>query len=403
MVRSPRAPAWAWTSLARARVLADAAAACAPAGGLLRLPVDRGFTLRGFGTVVVTGNAGLGKLAGDWATSWRSCPRAAARSRARPPRSRARRRDGVEAATGPRSTWPAWTSPDLLRGDVLTRPGTLRPTSIDRRRADFRSCPESAPCATGAGARPPGQRGSASRVHLAGGSAIRAWGGAARPAPSSSARPWPARGDRLVIRSYCRPLHHRRRPRSWIRLPRKRRRHDRAPAALRSTAEQSAHRTRRVAARRSGRRRGTWRSTRWPPRLATVPVDAQPPSCAAQPGWSRWGRSRGTSSRLPVAEALGARLRKLLASTTVSSRCVRHAARGARRRLFLKSPPGTFEHVLERLESAGELRVHADAVSPGGNTRCATRRRRRASGPRCSRPRRPRACRASIPRPPPRR
>jgi selenocysteine-specific elongation factor len=97
-----------------------------PSEGLLRLPIDRAFTLRGFGTVVtgtlVSGTLALGDEvevlpAGRLArvrglqVHGASVDRALAGSRA------AANLAGLEVS-------------DLSRGDVLARPGTLRPTSM---------------------------------------------------------------------------------------------------------------------------------------------------------------------------------------------------------------------------------------------------------------------------------
>jgi selenocysteine-specific elongation factor len=102
-------------------------------------------------------------------------------------------------------------------------------------------------------------------------------------------------------------------------------------------------------------------------RLA-VPVDALAAELRGAAGLVAVGKEPGYVVSLPVAEALGARLRELLAEYHRELPLRPGMPREeARRRLFLKSPPGTFEHVLERLESAGELRVHADAVSLAGH------------------------------------
>jgi selenocysteine-specific elongation factor len=97
-----------------------------PGGGLLRLPVDRVFTLRGFGTVV-TGTLISGTLAlGD-------------ELEVLPPGRRVRVRGlqvhgaaVTDVAAGHRAAinLAGVEVADLSRGDVIVRPGTLRPTFI---------------------------------------------------------------------------------------------------------------------------------------------------------------------------------------------------------------------------------------------------------------------------------
>ena len=120
---SPRAPGPGSTQLRTA--LRELALDTPPrrADGLLRLPVDRVFTLRGFGTVatgtVVAGALGSGGRAGDPAGgSARPRSRPASPRRCRRARERGRRAAAVNLA-GLRQ--------DVARGDVLAHPGTLWP------------------------------------------------------------------------------------------------------------------------------------------------------------------------------------------------------------------------------------------------------------------------------------
>jgi selenocysteine-specific elongation factor len=107
------------------RVLADAAPP-PPAGGLLRLPVDRSFTLRGFGTVV-TGTLVSGSLAtGDELEVLPS----GRRGRVRGLHVHGEARDGIEAGSRAAVNLAGLDVADVQRGDVLARPGTLRPTSM---------------------------------------------------------------------------------------------------------------------------------------------------------------------------------------------------------------------------------------------------------------------------------
>ncbi|HKC13729.1 MAG TPA: selenocysteine-specific translation elongation factor, partial [Vicinamibacteria bacterium] len=166
------------------------------AGGLLRLPVDRVFTLRGFGTVV-TGTLVSGALnVGEEVEILPSGRRARVR--------------GVQihgesvetAAAGNRTAvnLAGLEVEDLARGDVLARPGTLRPTRMLDAELTLL----------------PGEKALADqsrvRVHVASAEAlgrVRLLGGG-RVEPGHTAlvqlrleRPVAAgRGDRLIIRSY---------------------------------------------------------------------------------------------------------------------------------------------------------------------------------------------------------
>jgi len=166
------------------------------AGGLLRLPVDRVFTLRGFGTVV-TGTLVSGTLnVGEEVEILPSGRRARVRGLQI-------HGEGVEtAAAGNRTAvnLAGLEVEDLARGDVLTRPGTLRPTRMLDAELTLL----------------PGEKALADqsrvRVHVASAEAlgrVRVLGGG-RAEPGRTAlvqlrleRPVAAgRGDRLIIRSY---------------------------------------------------------------------------------------------------------------------------------------------------------------------------------------------------------
>jgi selenocysteine-specific elongation factor len=111
----------------RAELLALAAASAPrPSAGLLRLPVDRVFTLKGFGTVV-TGTLTSGAVAvGD---EVEILP-AARRARVRGVQVHGSAADRVGAGHRTAVNLAGVDVADLARGDVIARPGTLRPTSL---------------------------------------------------------------------------------------------------------------------------------------------------------------------------------------------------------------------------------------------------------------------------------
>jgi selenocysteine-specific elongation factor len=97
-----------------------------PADGLLRLPVDRSFTLHGFGTIV-TGTLVSGALgAGDELELLPS----GKRTRARGVQVHGENVESVEAGSRAAVNLAGLEVADVTRGDVLARPGTLRPTSL---------------------------------------------------------------------------------------------------------------------------------------------------------------------------------------------------------------------------------------------------------------------------------
>jgi selenocysteine-specific elongation factor len=96
------------------------------AGGLLRLPIDRSFTVRGFGTVVtgtlVSGSVGLGEEL-EILPSGR-------RARVRGLEVHGVQVESVQAPNRTAVNLANVEVGDLGRGDVLARPGTLIPTSM---------------------------------------------------------------------------------------------------------------------------------------------------------------------------------------------------------------------------------------------------------------------------------
>src|SRR5260221_4671219 len=97
-----------------------------PGEGLLRLPVDRAFTLRGFGTVV-TGTLVSGMLAvGDEVEVLPGGRRA----RVRGLQVHGAPAERVEAGHRTAVNLSGLEVHEIARGDVVTQPGTLRATSI---------------------------------------------------------------------------------------------------------------------------------------------------------------------------------------------------------------------------------------------------------------------------------
>jgi selenocysteine-specific elongation factor len=164
--------------------------------GLVRLPVDRAFTLRGFGTVV-TGTLVSGAIAvGD---ELELLP-AGRRVRVRGLQVHGAPAERVGAGHRAALNLSGIELHELQRGDVLARPGTLRPTSILD--VELTLLP---------GERPLRDQ-TRVRVHLASAEVLARLrvpgGGAVAPGGAGTAqlrleRPAVAcRGDRLVLRSY---------------------------------------------------------------------------------------------------------------------------------------------------------------------------------------------------------
>jgi selenocysteine-specific elongation factor len=167
-----------------------------PAGALLRLPVDRVFTLRGFGTIV-TGTLTSGELAvGEEVEIQPSGLRARVRGLEVHGEALGRVKAGHRTA----ANLAGVDVNQLVRGDVLTRPGTFRPGSI----LDVEL--------TLSGSAKPLVDGVRVRVHMASAEVlarVRLLGprelcaGQSHCAQLRSERPVVAgRGDRLVLRSY---------------------------------------------------------------------------------------------------------------------------------------------------------------------------------------------------------
>ncbi len=337
--------------------LADATAP-PPPSGVLRLPVDRSFTLRGFGTVV-TGTVVSGSLAaGDELEVLPS----GRRGRVRGLQVHGAAVDSVGAGSRAAVNLAGLEVSDVQRGDVLAHAGTLRATSM----IDVSLALLPGERALRHGARVRVHLASAevlARVHLAGAAALPP--GGTHRAQLRLERPAVAvRGDRLVVRSYS--------PATTIGgaevldpLPRKRRRHDRTDVDLRGTREQSPVDAARALAEAAGIEGMPLELLA--ARLA-VPVGALAADLRGAPGLVAVGKDPGALVSEAALASLEARLVELLGAYHHEQPLRPGMAREeARRRLFLRCPPGTFELVLERLENAGAIHALPDAVRLAGH------------------------------------
>jgi selenocysteine-specific elongation factor len=316
------------------------------AGGLVRLPIDRAFVLKGFGTVV-TGTLIAGTIAaGDELEMLPSGRRVRVRGLqvhgAAAPRVEAGHRTAVNLA--------GIEVGDVSRGDVLTRPGTLRATSIVE--AELTVLPGERPLKDQAHV----------RVHLASAEVLArvrilspppvVEPGATRVVQLRLEQPAVAgRGDRLVIRSY-------------------------SPAATIAGAvvvDPIARRKRRGAeTEAAGDALGAMVGESGPagidlPALAarlTVPAADLAREVAGRGDLVALGGdpprvvARATLYRL--AGELRAQLSAFHAANPLKAAIPREELRG---RVFARAAPGAFERVLDDLAAAGEIRVAADGVA----------------------------------------
>jgi selenocysteine-specific elongation factor len=317
------------------------------AGGLVRLPVDRAFVLKGFGTVV-TGTLVAGTIAvGDEIEILPSGRRVRVRGLqvhgAATPRVGAGHRAavnvvGVEVA-------------DIERGDVLTRPGTLRATSIIECELSLL-----------AGERPLKDQ-SRVRVHLASAEVLARVRVLSPPAvvePGTTRlvqlrleRPAVAgRGDRLVIRSYS--------PAATVAgavvvdplAKRKRRTAEATPVAADA-----------IGAIVTDAGTGGIDIPTLAARL-TVPVADLSHALAARGDIVALAGDPSRVISAAALERLAAELRAHLtafhAANPLKAAIPREELRS---RVFLRAAPGAFEHILEGLAAGGEIRVGADGIA----------------------------------------
>jgi selenocysteine-specific elongation factor len=325
------------------------------AGGLLRLPLDRVFTLKGFGTVV-TGTVISGTLrAGD---DVEVLP-AGRRARVRGLQVHGRTVEAVGAGSRAAVNLAGLEVEALARGDVLAHPGTLRATSMLDVELSLL-----------AGERPLADQ-TRVRVHVASAEALGRvrvlGGGKIEPGASGLAqlrleRPATAgRGDRLVLRSYS-PSLTIGGARVLDPLPPKRRVGLR-PVTLQLSAA-AGDDVRRAAVLMLAEA-GT--AGIEAPALAarvTVPVSRLRSALEAEDEVvSLAGDPPAFLSReamTALSSAVLAGLRRFHEANPLKSGMGREELR---RRLFARSPAAAFESVLGSLETMGELRVAPDAVA----------------------------------------
>ena len=326
-----------------------ARAARRPADGLVRLPVDRAFVLKGFGTVV-TGTLVAGTIAtGDELELLPQGRRVRVRGLqvhgAAEPRVEAGHRAavnlvGVEVA-------------DVHRGDVLARPGTLQPSSI-----------LDAELSLLAGERPLRDQARV-RVHVASAEVlarVRVLDAPPMVEPGTTRRVQlrlerkavAGRGDPLVIRSYS--------PAATVGgaivadpLARRRKRGASASAgdpllAMVAEAGPSGIDARELAAR------------------LTVPVDALRHDVAGRADVVALGREPGHVVSRAGLDTLAVAAREQLAAFhaehPLKAAMPREELRG---RVFARAAAGAFERVLEEEQAKGSLRAAGDGVALAGH------------------------------------
>jgi selenocysteine-specific elongation factor len=327
------------------------------AAGLLRLPVDRVFSMKGFGTVA-TGTLVAGTLSAGEELEVLPAGR---RARVRGLQVHGESRDHAVAGTRTAVNLAGVDTGELVRGDVLVRPGTLAASSMLD--VELHLLPEARPLRDGARV----------RVHVASAEAL------ARvrllepgpPAPSRAAlaqlrleSPVAAgRGDRLVIRSYSPaatiggalvldPLPPRRRVKDRAAVERLRAASRPAEAALALVSEAGAAGIAEV---------------RLAARL-TLPAPELRAALAASPGLVSLGQEEPVLVAASALAELGAAALRVLeayhAAEPLRAAMPREALRDS---AFASAPAAAFERVLRDLAGAGRIRLAPDAVALSGH------------------------------------
>ena len=326
-----------------------------PSEGLLRLPIDRVFSMKGFGTVV-TGTLVGGELAtGEEVEALPSGRRARVRGL------QVHGEPVERAAAGTRTAVNlAGEASGLDRGEVLSRPGTLRPTSmID---ALVQILAGGRPLADGARVRVHAASAERlARVHLLGEAALEP--GASALAQLRLERPGVVgRGDRLVLRSYSPaetiggavvvdPLPPRRRPRDRTAVERLR------EAALRPAAEALVEEAGPAGIE----------STLLAARL-TVPLARLEVELRASRTVVELGREPAVVLSSGALDGLGrAALRSLEAFHSEQPLKGGMPREELRNRVFRRAPGVAFERVLADLAGAGRVRLGPDVVAAAGH------------------------------------
>ena len=327
-------------------------AAPRPADGLLRLPVDRAFVLKGFGTVVTGTVVGGAVSAGD---EVELMPRGR-RARVRGLQVHGAAAERIEAGRRAAVNLAGVDLADVARGDVLARPGTLRPTRVldvelsllqgekplrdlARVRVHIASAERLA------------------RVRLAGGEQVPP-GTVARAQLRLEAPAVAGRGDRLVLRSYS--------PAATIGgavvldpLPPTRRRRDTRLSVTPAAGDTGGAA---VAALSQAGPAGADADS-LAARL-TVPVGELAALLAARDDVVAFGREPVryvTRAALATAQAAAREaLQRFHAENPLKAGMPREELR---RRVLARAPDGALEHVLAALEAAGEARAAGELVA----------------------------------------
>jgi selenocysteine-specific elongation factor len=322
------------------------------ADGILRLPVDRAFTLRGFGTVV-TGTLVSGALAlGDEVELLPS----ARRSRVRGLQVHGQAVERVEAGNRAAVNLAGLEVAEVARGDVLVRPTTLRSSRLLDVEVSLL-----------AGQKPLKDL-SRVRVHVASAellARVRLLGGEraepGRPVRAQLRMEGPAvagRGDRLVLRSYS--------PAATIGgavvldpVPPTRRRRD-AGSALPAPARADAAAAARALVEQAG---PAGIDTATLAARLTLP-QADVPGLLVHGGVAPVGRDPvwyvSEVALDGLAEAARAALQRFHADSPLKPAMPREELR---KRVFARAPDGAFERVLDALGAAGEIRLAGDGVA----------------------------------------
>jgi selenocysteine-specific elongation factor len=332
--------------------------------GLLRLPVDRVFTMKGFGTVA-TGTLVAGSL--EVGEELEILP-AGRRARVRGLQVHGESATRAVAGTRTAVNLAGVEKEDLGRGDVLVRPGSLAATSMLD--VELRLLPEAKPLKDGARV----------RVHVASAEALARVrllepgplvpGGAALAQLRLESRVAAGRNDRLVIRSYS--------PASTIGgavvvdpLPPRRRIQDRAGVErLRDAAgpAEAAH------AIVSDAGAAGIEASRLAARL-TLPVESVAAAVTSSASLVALGQEPSVIFAASVLEELGAAALQVLAEYHAAEPLRAAMPREAlRERAFRGVPAAAFERVLRDLAAAGRVQLTPDAVAlPGHEVRLSPR------------------------------
>jgi selenocysteine-specific elongation factor len=321
-----------------------------PGDGLLRLPVDRAFTLRGFGTVVtgtlVSGTLGVGEEVEVLPTG--------RRARVRGLHVHGSPAQRVEAGHRTAANLSGVEMHEVARGDVLTQPGTLRATSIVD--AELTLLPDQRALKDQARVRVHIASAEVlARVRVLDGPAVAA-GATARVQLRLESPAVAGRGDRLVLRSYSPaitiggaivvdPLAGKRRRGSVSSIPRAA---EAAEAAVRMVEEAGT----------AGLDAATLAAR------VTVPLPVLLATLQGRDDVVAFGRDPVSLLSPGALATLGAtaeaRLRDFHGTRRLEGGMPREELR---RRVFARVPAGVFEAVLDGLAREGRARVSGETVA----------------------------------------